>query len=698
MLQEPNYTQLIATLLNLKTSQVQIVLELTAEWSTVPFIARYRKERTGNLDEDMIRQIIAEQTKAENLFKAKLTAINGIEEQGQMTPELMEKITSAETTKQVEEIYKPYKLKKKTKAMIAIEKWFQPIADMIKEGKEPVEFGSDFTELKKEYSEEEILEGASHIISAEVSSDTHIRHDLKLTLSKKWNILSKLKGPKMLAKLNEKDTAQIKKFDIYADFSAPLWKLKPYQVLALSRGEKLGILNVKLEKTDEFYDDTFGGYLHSIKNTKKTSLLEDAFSDGFTALFKSLDNEIRSDLSELAEDDAMESFRTNLDALLMTKPVYGQTILAVDPGFRAGCKIVVLDTLGTPVLFDKIYLHQKSEAKQILKNIINKTSPDVIVLGNGTWVNETQDIIQEITGIDIYIVNESGASVYSVSKIWKEEFPDLDSLDRGTISIGRRYIDPLSELVKVPVESIGVGMYQHDMPVKKLEEKLGYTVEDVVNRVGIPVNTASSYVLNHISGIDKRTAKKIFSKRPYASRVELKKVLSDKVYEQAIGFLRVPESDEKLDNTDIHPEQYELAKFFIENKWDMSAKDFFENYESKLTELYTDANASTLEFISEAYADIGLEKRVYSTHKKASAKLNPDDIKEGMVLEGTVRNVVAFGAFVDIWLKSDGLVHVSQIANRFVSNPADELTVWEKVQVKILSMENGKIQLSIKEA
>ena len=697
MLQEPNYTQQIATSLNLRTSQVEVVLELTAEGSTVPFIARYRKERTGNLDEDVIREIIAERTKRENLYKAKLTALNGIDDQGQLTDELRARIVAAETVKQVEDIYKPYKLKKKTKAMIAIEKGFQPIADMIKSGQEVSEFGDEFFALKKEYSEEEILEGAGHIIAGEVWVDTDIRHELRVSLDKKWNILSKLKGPKMLAKLNEKDTAQIKKFDIYADFSTPLWKLKPYQILALIRWEKLGILAVKLEKTDMFYDDTFGSYLHKINNKKKTSLLESAFSDGFTALFKSIDNEIRSDLSELAEDDAIESFRTNLDGLLMTKPVYGKTILAIDPGFRAGCKIVVLDELGTPVVFDKIYLHQKSDAKQILQWLIAKTVPDVIVLWNGTGVNETQEIVQEITDIEIYIVNESGASVYSVSKIGKEEFPDLDSLDRGTVSIGRRYIDPLSELVKVPVESIGVGMYQHDMPVKKLEEKLGFTVEDVVNRVGIPVNTASSYVLNHISWIDKRTAKRIFKKRPYASRGELKKVLSDKVYEQAIGFLRVPESAEKLDNTDIHPEQYDLAKFFIENKGDMSVKDFFNTYESKLTELYADANTSTLEFISEAYADIGLEKRIHSTHKKASAKLSPDDIKEGLVLEGTVRNVVAFGAFVDIGLKNDGLVHVSQIANRFISNPADELTVGERVRVKILSMENGKIQLSMKQ-
>jgi uncharacterized protein len=391
---------------------------------------------------------------------------------------------------------------------------------------------------------------------------------------------------------------------------------------------------VKIEKTENIYEDTLKEYLYSIEyRGQVTELLASAFSEGYTALFKSLENEIRGELSEEGEDDAIASFRSNLDALLMTKPVYGKKILAIDPGFRAGCKIAMLDELGTPVKFDKIFLYQKAESESTLKTLIAKHKPDVIVLGNGTGVDETLELLQNVTSTEVYIVNESGASVYSASKIAQEEFPDLDSLDRGTISIGRRYIDPLSELVKVPVESIGVGMYQHDMPVKKLEEKLGHTVEDVVNRVGINVNAASSYVLNHIAGIDKRTAKKVYNNRPYKSRQQLQKVLSDKAYQQAIGFLRVPESKEELDNTDIHPEQYALARYYLGIKNEGSPMQVFVAHEDKMKELYTDASAATVEFIAESYAQIGEEKRIHSTHKKAQEKIDPESIGEGTILE-----------------------------------------------------------------
>jgi uncharacterized protein len=305
-------------------------------------------------------------------------------------------------------------------------------------------------------------------------------------------------------------------------------------------------------------------------------------------------------------------------------------------------------------------------------------------------------LIQSLTKTQVYIVNESGASVYSASKIAQEEFPELDSLDRGTISIGRRYIDPLSELVKVPVEAIGVGMYQHDIPVKKLEERLGYTVEDVVNRVGINVNSASTYVLNHIAGIDKRAAKKIYNNRPYQSRAALRKVLTDKVYEQSTGFLRVPESLEELDNTDIHPDQYELARFYLQHRNEGSVEAVFAKHEAEMKSLYPEATSLTLEFIAEAYAKIGKDERVHSSHRKAEEKIDPSSIIQGSVVAGVVRNVVAFGAFVDIGLKNDGLLHVSQIANKFISNPAEELEVGQRVKVKVLSMENGKIQLSMK--
>ncbi|MDH3324848.1 MAG: S1 RNA-binding domain-containing protein, partial [Candidatus Peregrinibacteria bacterium] len=457
------------------------------------------------------------------------------------------------------------------------------------------------------------------------------------------------------------------------------------------------ILSVKIDKTEVMQARTQQKYFRDIGyRGLGAELLLSAFKDGYTILFKSLENEIRSDLSEIAEDDAIASFRSNLDALLMTRPEYGQTLLAIDPGYRAGCKVVILDKLGTPVHFDKIFLHQPAKAETTLEELIAEYQVEVIVLGNGAGGDETLDLIQNVTKIQVYIVNESGASVYSASKIAQEEFPELDSLDRGTISIGRRYIDPLSELVKVPVEAIGVGMYQHDMPIKKLEEKLGYTVEDVVNKVGINVNTASSYVLNHIAGIDKRAAKKIFNHRPYKSREELRKVLSDKVYEQSTGFLRVPESSEVLDNTDIHPDQYPLTRYYLEHKHEGTVEAVFATYESEMRKLYPEVTSLTLEFIAESYDQIGKDKRVHSSHRKAQEKIDPNSIIEGAIVSGVVRNVVAFGAFVDIGLKNDGLLHVSQIANKFISNPAEELEVGQKVQVKILSMKDGKIQLSKK--
>lgn len=309
----------------------------------------------------------------------------------------------------------------------------------------------------------------------------------------------------------------------------------------------------------------------------------------------------------------------------MSRPEYGKMILAIDPGYRAGCKICIIDALGNPILFDKIFLHEEERAKSQLMNIFKKYTIDTVVIGNGTGCDETSAIIAELYSGEVIIVNESGASVYSASPIAQEEFPDLDSLDRGTVSIGRRYIDPLSELVKVPVGSIGVGMYQHDIAEKKLTEKLGYVVEDVVNEVGISVNNASIYVLGHISGIDKREAKKIYNHRPYKSRVALQKVLSENAYKLAIGFLRVPESKELLDNTDIHPDQYPLARYIIENN---VTRENYISHKTALIGLYEDANQNTLDFIRESYENLGIEKRVLSTHTKARKKLAMDQIKE----------------------------------------------------------------------
>ncbi len=736
MLQEPNYIREISQEYNFQTSQVEVVLELTNEGATVPFIARYRKEKTGNLDEDEIRNILALKTKLESLYEAKKTAINGIEEQGKMTPELMENILKAQTQKEVEEIYKPYKSKRKTKAMIAIENGFQPFANMLKQNKELTESTPELADTLKDFSFEEILEWCQEIIAAEISANADLRASLIKNLNKTGNLSSKYKTEKSLEKLNDKDKQQIPKFEIYSDFINPIRLLKPYQILALNRGENLGILNVKIEKEEEHTLVTQEQYAQILNTSHPreggdplsedrflptqewqeifVSQLQEAFKKGYDALFSSVENEIRSTLSELGEDDAIATFQINLKRLLMTKPEYGNKILAIDPWYAAGCKIAILDELGNPQAFTKIYLHRTQETKEIITDLLKKHNPDVIIIGNGTGNKETIDLVQELTETDIYIVNESGASVYSASKIAQEEFPDLDSLDRGTISIGRRFIDPLSELVKVPVGSIGVGLYQHDVPAKKLEEKLGNVVEDVVNLIGINVNNASSYVLNYISGIDKRLAKKIYKNRPYASREELKKQMSDKTYEQAIGFLRIPDSTENLDNTDIHPEQYAVAKYILENfnnegsvipakagiqeKWKINK--FFSSHQKELQKLYPDTNRDTIKFILSSYTEAGKEKRTISTHKKATPSKDISEIQEGDIVPGIVKNVVAFGAFVDIGLKNDGLVHVSHIADTFIKDPNDFLQVGQDVQVKVLSIneKTWKIQLSIREA
>lgn len=690
---EVDYIKEIAIALNFKDFQVKVVLDLVKEWSTVPFIARYKKEVTWNLDEDQIREIIALQKKLENLFKAKVTATNGINALGKLTPELLENILKAKTLKEVEEIYKPYKSKKKTKAMIAIEKGFQVVADEIKKNR------VDFIipeNLLKDYSREEIIEWSINIIWAEVSANSDLRADLIETLTKYNEISSKIKTEKSLEKLNEKDRNQIPKFDIYKDYTIKISYIKPYQVLALNRWENLWILNVKIQNSPKTYEWIAFHYARVLKTKYPfISELEAWFKEGYDALFTSVENEVRWNLSEIAEDEAIETFKSNLSKLLMTKPEYGKKILAIDPWFNAGCKMAILDEFGNPLSFEKIFLHKKLEAKAILKLILEKQDPKVIVVWNGTWVNETIDLLNEITKVDIYIVNESGASVYSASKTAAEEFPELDSLDRWTVSIGRRFIDPLSELVKVPVWSIWVGMYQHDVPEKKLEEKLWFVVEDTVNDIGINVNTASSYVLNYISGIDKKTAKKIYNNRPYKSRAELKKQLSAKAYEQAVWFLRVPESKEKLDNSDIHPDQYELAKYVIDNN--IKPSDFSKNKDTILS-LYKDANETTIEFILKSYNEIWNEKRVNSAHQKATSKLDVKEIKEGTILKWVVRNVLAFWAFIDIGTKNDGLVHISQITDRFIKDPKEVLEVGQSVVVKVLNIDEktGKIQLSMK--
>ncbi len=688
LIAEPNFVEWVSRELWLKDFQTKTVLDLIAEGSTTPFIARYRKEATGDLDENVIRDIVSLREKQEKIWKMKNTAINTIDEMGKLTPELLENIISALTLKEVEEIYKPYKSKKKTKAMIAIEKGFQVIADFIKNWEE-FKNTSEFVNLLKENKEEEIIDGSKEIIAAEIVANSEIREFLRSYLEKKSNIVSKIKGEKVIAKLPENIRKDIHKFEIYSDFTINISRIKPYQILALNRWENLKILSVKL-KAEKLEQE----FLNNFDNDFTTQVWEiylDSIKTGYKTLYKSVENEVSGMLSELWEDDAIKVFQTNLSALLMTKPEYGKKILALDPAFRTGCKIVVLDEWANPIEFSKIFLHSANTAKVMIKKLLEKHNIEIVIVWNGTASNETVELVQTISQLPIYIVNESGASVYSASKIAQEEFKDLDLTDRWTISIARRFVDPLSELVKVPVGSIGVGMYQHDMSEKKLEEKLGYVVEDAVNQVGINVNTASIYVLNHISGINKTVAKKIYKNRPYKNRTELKKVLSDTVYEQAIWFLRIPESEEKLDNTDIHPDQYEFAKYVIENQ--------IFSIDKVPVEIRKDFTEVTLKFIRDAYSKIWEDPRVNSAHKKATKKVEMADVEAWMIMDWTVRNVVAFGAFIDIGLKNDWLVHVSQLADKFVSDPNEIVSVGDKVKVKVINIdkEKGKIQLSMKD-
>ncbi len=686
MIEIPNYYAIISELLNITESQVQTVLDMIEAWDTIPFISRYRKEKTWNLDENIIREIISNKTRLQNLYEAKLQAINWINELWLLTEELLENIKNTLTLREVEELYKPFKSKKKTKAIIAIEKWFQVVADSLKQN--IISIPDDLLNL---YSKEEIISWAIDIVAQEIQTNSHLRHFLIENLNKYWVLSSSIKTQKSLDKLNEKDKLEIPKFEIYFDFNTHISRIKPYQILAINRWESLEILNTKIQKDDIIFSKIRNKYRNYLKITKDfIEELSKAFDDWYESLFSSVSNEIISDLKEKAFLESIKVFQTNLKELLLTKPEYGKKVLAIDPWFKAWCKICVLDNLWNPLVFEKIFLHNEDKAKNTLKDLINKFSPDIVVIWNWTWTIETQKIILEIFEKEIYVVNESWASVYSVSKIAEEEFPDLDSLDRWTISLWRRYIDPISELVKVPVWSIWVGMYQHDVSQKLLEEKLQDVVVDCVNDVWVNVNTASIYLLNNISWIDKRLAKKIFSSRPYKNREELKKILSEKVYEQAIWFLRVPDSEEKLDNTDIHPEQYELAKYIIENN-----KTKIDN---EMIKIYPDCNQDTIDFILESYKNIWLEKRTKSSHTKVE-KINNWQAKVWDVIFWIVRNVLSFWAFVDIWTKNDWLVHISQISNTFISNTSDFLKVWEKVKVKITQIDEKtwKIQLTMKD-
>lgn len=677
MIEEPNYIKYLSKQLNLSTKQVENTLNLIKEGATTPFIARYRKEVTGNLNENEIREIQSLLIYQEKLFKLKKTAFESISEQKKLTPEIKTQIINAHTHQEIEDIYTPFKRTKKTKADIAKERGFDTIAKQLLSQKTLTIPSS----LLKHYQKEEIISGAQDIIAQEIADSLEFKNDLRFYYKKYGEIESKYKSN--LDNLTQKDQKQIYKFELYNGFLQEISKIKSYQILALNRGENLGILQVKIVN-DPISLENLSEKI--IKDSCCEILLHKAIKEGHSKLFKSIETELKNNLTKKAHEDSIKTFQHNLKELLLTKPNYNKTILAIDPGFRTGCKLAVLDKNGTPKYFDKIFLDKNKESLIKVQHLVSKYECDTIVIGNGTGSNETYELLSKELELPYVIVNESGASVYSASKIGAEEFPNLDATDRGTISIGRRYIDPLPELIKIPVESIGVGMYQHDINQKELSEKLNHVVEDVIHNIGININTTSKYLLEKISGLTSRSAQKIIDNKPFSSREEIKKIITPKAYEYSIGFIRVPESKEELDRTAIHPKDYKIAKKIISKN--------ITNYSKELG-----IEESVFNFILESYRKKDEDIRIYDATVSKEKNLNKKSFKEGDLVEGVVRNIMQFGAFVDIGLKQDGLIHISEIANSYVKEINDFLTIGQKITVKILTIDEktSKIQLSLKQ-
>ncbi|CDR30128.1 30S ribosomal protein S1 [Acholeplasma oculi] len=705
--------------LKLPISKVKVVLELLADGATIPFIARYRKEMTGGMDEEQIFQINQAFEYAKNLQKRKDDVIRLIDEKGLLTDELKEEITKATKLVEVEDLYRPFKEKKKTKATDAIAKGLEPLAKFL------LSFpNKDVEEEAKLYVKDDVkdvkeaLEGAKYIVAEWISDDATYRKYLRDYLFKYGLIITSVK--KDGKTLDEKSV-----YEIYYDYQQPISKIKPHQVLAINRAESEKIITVKLDGTKEQMEN----YLKK-EVIKKSSLadkyLEDAIIDSLKRLiFPSIEREIRSELSDKAEDQAIDVFADNLSKLLLQPPLKGKVILGVDPAFRTGCKWCVVDSTGMVLEKGVIYPHEKQlgskadkdlvfEAELKIKVLYVKYKFELVAIGNGTASRETEKFIANVIkekNLDAkyIIVNEAGASVYSASDVAREEFPDYSVEERSAASIARRLQDPLAELVKIDPKSIGVGQYQHDVTPKKLDDSLNFVVTQVVNQVGVNANTASKSLLMYVSGLSKQVAENFVNYRNetggFKSREDILKVpkLGPKAYEQAVGFLRIPESDEILDHTSIHPESYELAKKVMK-KLSINPDDIGKasmrlwtdniNREETAKELGTDKY--TLDLILDAFvAPMRDPRDDYQQPILKSDVLSIEDLKIGMELEGTVRNVTDFGAFVDIGLKNDGLVHISKLSDKFIKHPKDVVSVGQIVKVWVLNIDIPKQKVGL---
>ena len=719
----------IAEELNIKPNQVESTVKLIDEGNTIPFIARYRKEVTGGLSDEILRDLGERLTYLRNLEKRKEEIIKSIDEQGKLNDEILQAVAIAKTLSEVEDIYRPYKQKKKTRATVAKAKGLEPLAKIIIEQKEvkPIEeVAKEYVNIDKLSDEdkknkdkvvatvEDAIQGALDIIAEDISDNAKYRKEIKRICYREGQVVTRASKPE------EKSN-----YEMYYEYQEAIKFIPSHRILAINRGEKEEFLKIKLEKPEE----KILKYIEKdiIKNTTQfTEMLKTTIEDSFKRLIEpSVDREIRSDLTEKAEEKAIKVFGKNSKQLLLGAPIKGKTVMGFDPAYRTGCKIAIIDETGKLLDYTTVYPTEPQNdvvgARRELLKLIEKDKVDMIAIGNGTASRESEMFVADMikdTKRDVHyvIVSEAGASVYSASKLATEEYPDINVSIRGAISIARRLQDPLAELVKIDPKAIGVGQYQHDVNQKKLAESLTGVVEDSVNKVGVDVNTATPSLLSYVSGINNTIAKNIVKYRDengkLKNRKQLLKVpkLGKVAFEQCAGFLRILDGDNPLEITAVHPESYEVAEKLLNeigfDKKDLKDKEKLEAIQNKLktvdiAKTSTDLNVGkmTLTDIIEELSKPGRDPREDMPKPiLRSDVLKLEDLKEGMVLTGTVRNVIDFGAFVDIGVKHDGLVHISEMSEKFIKNPSDIVSVGDVVKVKVIKIdkERQKVGLSMK--
>ncbi|MFC9276662.1 Tex family protein [Bacillus spizizenii] len=709
--------QQIAKEIGLSQKYVESVIRLLEDGNTVPFIARYRKEQTGSMDEVQIQTISERWQYIQNLNQRKEEVIRLIAEQDKLTDDVKRKIEQSVKLQEVEDLYRPYKQKRKTKATVAKSKGLEPLADYIltlPQDNRLAETADQYISEEKEvFTREEAIEGAKHIIAEQISDEPSFRKWIRQETFKRGTIKSTAG--------KSADTDEKNVYEMYYEYEEPIAKVVPHRVLAMNRGEKEDILKVSIEPPADHIKAYLEKQIIKNRSTSVKEILQETIEDSYKRLIQpAIEREIRKELSEKADEQAIHIFSENLRKLLLQPPMKGKTDLGVDPAFRTGCKLAVSDETGKVLKIDVIYPHapvnKTKEAHEKVKVILEQHQVEMVAIGNGTASRETEQFIVNVLKdmprkIYYVIVNEAGASVYSASELAREEFPELQVEERSAVSIARRLQDPLAELVKIDPKSVGVGQYQHDVSQKRLNESLRFVVETVVNQVGVNVNTASAALLQYVAGLSKSVAGNVVKKREeigkFSNRKELKDIprLGAKTYEQCIGFLRVQEGTEPLDRTGIHPESYKETKALLKKLGLSTEQIGTAELKDKINQLALSETAQELGIGEITLKDIceqltRPERDPRDEVPKPLLKtdvLQLEDLKEGMELQGTVRNVVDFGAFVDIGVKQDGLVHISKLSNQFVKHPLDVVSVGDIVTVWVdgVDVQKGRVSLSM---